>query len=403
MIALEDLSAEDLAFRAEVRAFFDDNLTPELREAGRKTTWAISEFEYGKQWQKILHSKGWGAPNWPVEFGGTDWTVNQRLIWAVENARERPPLVSNMGRDLCAPCIMAFGTSEQKDFYLPRILSGEDWWAQGYSEPGAGSDLASLQMRADSDGDQYVLNGSKIWTTLAHHSNRIFCLVRTSREERKQLGITFLLIDLETPGIEVRPIANLAGQHEFNQVFFTDARVPKSALLGEEGKGWTVARHLLAREHSGSVFDGIEMQRRLGWLETIASTEPDGRGGVVMDNPAFRVKFAEVAVECEVSDAVTRRLIQAVQSDDMPPHLSELINIRRRELGQKLTFLLMEALGSYGSVLQGDALKVGGKGAAGPEHAEIPTAFYLAQRAGTIAGGTSEIHRNNIAKHVLGL
>lgn len=403
MIALEKMSAEDLAFQQEIRDFFESNLTADLREAGRKTTWVISEFEYGRQWQKILHAKGWGAPAWPVEYGGTGWTVNQRLIWAIENARARPPLVSNMGRDLCAPCIMAFGTPEQKDFYLPRILAGEDWWAQGYSEPGAGSDLASLQMRADVDGDEYVLNGSKIWTTMAHHSNRIFCLVRTSREERKQAGISFLLIDIDTPGIEVRAILNLAGQWEFNQVFFTDVRVGRSSLLGEEGKGWIVARHLLAREHSGSVFDGLEMRRRLDLLEAIASKEPNGRGGVIMDDPIFRAKFAEAAVECETSDAVTRRLIKAVQADEMPPHLSELINIRRRELGQKLTFLLMEALGNYALPFQGPALHVGGSGVAGPTHAEIPTAFYLSQRAGTIAGGTTEIHHNNVARHVLGL
>jgi len=403
MITLDKLSPEDLAFQDEVRTFFAENLTPEMREAGRKTTWLISEFEYGRQWQKILHSKGWGAPAWPVEFGGTDWTVNQRMIWAVENARNRPPMISNMGRDLCAPCIMAFGTPEQKSFFLPRILSGDDWWGQGYSEPGAGSDLASLQTRADIDGDHYVINGSKIWTTMAHHSNRIFCLVRTSREERKQMGISFLLLDIATPGIEIRPIINLAGEHEFNQVFFTDVRVPRSVLLGEEGKGWTVARHLLAREHSGSVFDGLEMRRRLNLLEAIASSEANGRGGVIMDNPVFRTKFAEVAVECETSDAVTRRLVKAVQADEMPPHLSELINIRRRELGQKLTFLLMEALGHYGAPLQAEALHVGGKGVAGPAHAETPTAFYLSQRAATIAGGTTEIHHNNVAKHVLGL
>jgi alkylation response protein AidB-like acyl-CoA dehydrogenase len=403
MITIDNLGPEDRAFQEEVRAFFAENLTPALREAGRKTTWAISEFDYGRQWQKILHARGWGAPNWPVEFGGTDWTVNQRLIWAVENARERPPLISNMGRDLCAPCIMAFGTPEQKSFYLPRILSGEDWWAQGYSEPGAGSDLAALQMRADRNGDEYVLNGSKIWTTMAHHSNRIFCLVRTSREERKQMGISFLLVDMDTPGIEIRPIVNLAGQHEFNQVFFTDARVPRSALLGEEGKGWTVARHLLAREHSGSVFDGLEMRRRLTLLEAIATSEPNGRGGVIMDDPLFMARFAEVAVECETSDAVTRRLVKAVQADEMLPHLSELINIRRRQLGQKLSFMLVEALGNYAAPFQTDALHVGGKGVAGPAHAEIPTAFYLAQRAGTIAGGTTEIHYNNVARHVLGL
>jgi alkylation response protein AidB-like acyl-CoA dehydrogenase len=180
-------------------------------------------------------------------------------------------------------------------------------------------------------------------------------------------------------------------------------KVPRSGLLGEEGKGWTVARHLLAREHGGTVFDGIEMRRRLDLLEAIARSEPNGRGGFIFDDAMFRAKFAEVAIACETSDAVTRRLVKAVQADEMPPHLSELINIRRRELGQRLTYLLMEALGNYGAPLQAEALQVGGQSVAGPPHAEIPTAFYLAQRAGTIAGGTAEIHRNNVAKHVLGL
>jgi acyl-CoA dehydrogenase len=402
MIALENLTSEELAFRDEVRAFFAEALTPDLREAGRKTIW-LSEFEYGREWQRRLHARGWGAPNWPVEFGGTGWTDNEKLIFAIETAHERPPMIANMGRDLCAPCIMAFGTPEQQNRYLPRILSGDDWWAQGYSEPGAGSDLASLQLRADSDGDHYVLNGSKIWTTSAHHCNRIFCLVRTSKEERKQAGISFLLLDLDTPGIELRAIYNLAGIHEFNQVFFTDVRVPKSALLGEEGQGWTVARHLLAREHSGSVFDGLEMRRRLAWLEEIARAESNGRGGALIDDPIFRTRFAEAAVECEVSDALTQKLIKAVQTDSMPPHLAELLNIRKRDLGQRLTALLMDSLGFYGAPLQGDALHVGGKRVAGEERAEIPTAFYLAQRAGTIAGGATEVHRNNVARHVLGL
>lgn len=403
MIALENLSPEDLRFREEVQAFFAENLTPEMREAGRKTVWKISEFEFGREWQKRLHRKGWGAPSWPTEFGGTGWSVNQQLIWAMENARQRPPLVSNMGRDLCAPCIMAFGTREQKEFYLPRILSGDDWWAQGYSEPGAGSDLASLQMRADTDGDDYIVNGSKIWTTMAHHSNRIFCLVRTSREERKQMGITFLLIDMDTPGVELRPIYNLAGLHEFNQVFFTDVRVPKTSILGEEGKGWTVARHLLSREHGGTVFDGLEMRQRLNWLREIASVEPDGNGGYLIDDPIFRTRFAELAVECETSDAVTWRLVRGLQSGGIPPHLSELLNIRRRELNHRLTRALMESLGHFATPLQTPALAVGGRGVAYEPHAELPTALYLAQRAGTLAGGAAEVHRNNVARHMLGL
>lgn len=400
---LLDLSPEDSAFREEVRAFFAQSLTPEMREAGRKTQWAISEFEYGRQWQRRLHSRGWGAPNWPVEYGGPGWTTTQRLIWAIETAEQRPPSVMNMGRDLCAPCIMAFGTPDQKAYYLPRILAGEDWWAQGYSEPGAGSDLAALQLRADVDGDHYVLNGSKIWTTLAHHANRIFCLVRTSREARKQAGITFLLVDMDSPGIEVRPIINLAGSHEFNQVFFTDVRVPTSSRLGEEGQGWSVARHLLSYEHGGSVFDGLELRRRLAWLEEIARLEPDGRGGTLMDDPDFQHEFADVAVACEVSEAVMSRAVAQAQQGAPPSSVAELLNIRRRELGQRMTMLLMHATGYYGAPFHPGANKVGGRPVVGPEHAAAPTAFFLAQRAATIAGGAGEVHRNNVARRLLGL
>lgn len=404
MIEKDNLSAEDRVFYNEVRDFFDKNLTPRLREAGRKTLWAISEFEYGREWQHILHARGWGAPAWPVEYGGTGWTATQHMIWAMENAVQRPPMVMNMGRDLCAPCIIAFGTDEQKARYLPRILSGEDWWAQGYSEPSAGSDLAALQLRAVADGDDYVLDGSKIWTTMAHHATHIFCLVRTRHEERKQAGITFLLVEMDTPGIEIRPIRNLAGVHEFNQVFFNGARTPRGNRLGKEGEGWKIARHLLSVEHGGNIYDGVEMRRRLEWLEEIASLETDGHGGLLIDDPDFQARVAEAAVDCEASDAVMRLMIREARGDKSVSVRSELLNIRRRELGQRLTELLMLAIGHYGLIAHGDTLRVeGGAPVAGPGHGVLPTAFFLAQRAATIAGGTAEIHRNNIARHLLGL
>ncbi|MCK9541378.1 MAG: acyl-CoA dehydrogenase family protein [Novosphingobium sp.] len=404
MIDPATLSAKDLAFRDEVRTFFAENLTPELREAGRKTLWHVSEFEYGRAWQRILHARGWGAPHWPVEFGGTDWTATQRMIWAMENAVHRPPAVMNMGRDLCAPCIMAFGTGEQQARYLPRILSGEDWWAQGYSEPEAGSDLASLKLRAEAHGDDYVLDGSKIWTTMAQHATHMFCLVRTSREDRKQGGITFLLVDMNSPGIEIRPIRNLAGVHEFNQVFFTGARTPRANRLGEEGEGWKVARQLLRVEHGGNIYDGVELRRRLAWLEEIASLESDGHGSALIDDPDFETHIAKVAVACEASDAMMRLLIDDLRADGTTFMQVELLNIRRRELGQRLTELLMMATGHYGLISQDDALRVGGAAPkAGPDHAALPTAFFLTQRAATIAGGTAEIHRNNVARHLLGL
>ena len=228
-----DFSPQDQAFQAEVRAFLETGLPDDLRAAGRRLTSVFVDKKYSIPWQKILHAKGWVAPTWPVEYGGPGWTDMQRYIFQIECARAGAPGLAPMGLRMVGPCIMRYGTPEQKAFFLPRILSGEDYWCQGYSEPGSGSDLASLQLRATSDGDDYVLNGSKIWTTHAQWANRMFCLVRTNFEGKPQAGITFLLLEMDTPGIEVKPIITLAGEHEVNQVFFTDVRVPKSGRLGE--------------------------------------------------------------------------------------------------------------------------------------------------------------------------
>ncbi|HQP20831.1 MAG TPA: acyl-CoA dehydrogenase family protein, partial [Phenylobacterium sp.] len=239
-----DLSPQDRAFQAEVREFLEEALTPELRQAGRRATSVFMEKDYSLAWQRILHQRGWVAPAWPVQYGGTGWNEMQRYIFAAECARAGAPSLSPMGLKMVGPVIMGYGTDEQKAFFLPRILSGEDYWCQGYSEPGAGSDLAALQLRAVLDGDHYVLNGSKIWTTHAHWANRMFCLVRTRTEGKAQAGITFLLLEMTAPGIEVKPIITLAGEHEVNQVFFDNVRVPVSGRIGDENAGWTVAKYL---------------------------------------------------------------------------------------------------------------------------------------------------------------
>ena len=240
-----DLTTEDSEFRSEVRAFLRDNLTEELSNAGRLVTSVFIEPQFSLPWQKILHAQGWAAPAWPVEYGGTGWTEMQRYIFASECARAGAPSLSPMGLAMVGPCIIGHGTPEQKAHYLPRILAGQDYWCQGYSEPGSGSDLASLSLKAESDGDDYVLNGTKIWTTHAHHANMMFCLVRTRFDSKPQEGITFLLLDMTLPGIKVDPIITLAGEHEVNQVFFDDVCVPKSGRLGAETDGWTVAKYLL--------------------------------------------------------------------------------------------------------------------------------------------------------------
>ncbi len=253
------LTADERAFQAEVRAFLDEALTPELREAGRLGASAFSEPEHSLPWQRKLYEKGWVAPGWPREYGGAGWSEMRRAIFSSECARAGAPSLSPMGLRMVGPCIMGYGTADQKAYYLPRILAGQDYWCQGYSEPGSGSDLASLQMRADSDGDDYVLNGSKIWITQAHHANRMFCLVRTKFDGKPQQGITFLLLEMNTPGITVKPIVTLAGDHEVNQVFFDDVRVPKSGRLGEENRGWTVAKYLLEFERGGGSAPGLKV------------------------------------------------------------------------------------------------------------------------------------------------
>ncbi len=245
------------AFRQEVRGWIAANLTDDLRDAAARATSVFVDKPHAMAWQAILHRHGWAAPHWPREYGGTGWDETQRHIFDSELAAAGAPSLSPMGLRMVAPCIMRFGTPEQKAHYLPRILSGEDFWCQGYSEPQAGSDLASLSLRAERDGDDYVLNGSKIWTTHAHFANRMFCLVRTSRDGRPQQGITFLLLDMALPGIEVRPILTLSGDHDFNQVFFDNVRVPQSGRLGEEDQGWGVAKYLLEFERSAAYAAGL--------------------------------------------------------------------------------------------------------------------------------------------------
>ena len=401
---MAELTGEDRAFRDEVRQFYDDNLTPEFRRAGERIGWAFSEFEYGRQWQKILHQRGWGAPSWPVEYGGTGWTPMQHYIFEMESIRARAPAPYYLGIILCAPCVMAFGTPEQKQEFLPRIIAGEDWWAQGYSEPGAGSDLAALQLKAETDGDHYVLNGSKIWTTYAQHANRIFCLVRTSSEGRKQAGITFLLVDMDTPGIEVRPLINIAGDHEFNQVYFNNVRVPTSRRLGAENDGWKVARHLLKFEHGGGGRVSGEARHRLDWIADMASLEADGYGGRLIDDPDYSRQLAEVAIGVEAIDFAGFQAIAAMREGEAPPPSIPLLRIRLRELVQRITELGMEAVAYYGLPYQPEARAVASETEpVGPEHALMAVPYYLNKRASTIAGGTPEIQRNNLARSVLGL
>jgi alkylation response protein AidB-like acyl-CoA dehydrogenase len=397
-----DLTPIEAAFRDEVRAFLDAELTPELREAGRLTVSAFTDRDFNLPWHKILFKKGWIAPAWPVEYGGTGWNEMQRYIFSSELARAGAPSLSPMGLKMVGPVIQKYGTPEQKAFYLPRILAGEDYWCQGYSEPGSGSDLASLQMRAVRDGDDYVLNGSKIWTTHAHFANRMFCLVRTSTEGKQQAGISFVLLEMSTPGIEIKPIITMAGDHEVNQVFFDNVRVPVANRIGDENAGWTVAKYLLEFERGGG--SGAGLKRQLESLRLIASREPSGGGDMMLADGAFRRRLAEAEVLVEAIEMSEHRVMTALSSGKNPGPASSMLKTQGTEALQRLNELGIDLVGRYATVDQLDARRPGSNRAPiGPTYALTPMPSYLNNRAASIYGGSNEIQRDIMAKLVLGL
>jgi alkylation response protein AidB-like acyl-CoA dehydrogenase len=395
-------SQEDLAFQAEVRAFLAEALTPELREAARLTTSVFTDPRLNRPWHRALHARGWVAPAWPVEYGGAGWNEMQRYIFTSECARAGAPSLAPMGLRMCGPMLMRFGTPEQKAFYLPRILSGDDYWCQGYSEPGSGSDLASLQLRATNSGDHYILSGSKIWTTHAQFANRMFCLVRTGWEGRPQAGITFLLLDMDTPGLSVRPIITLAGDHEVNQVFFEDVRVPKTNRVGEENAGWGVAKYLLEFERGGSSAAGLKAS--LARLRTLAAAEPADGGGALIGDTIFRRRLVEAEIELDAIEMTEQRVMSALSSGQAPGPASSMLKTRGTEAMQLLDELAIDAAGHYAAVEQRAAREPGGNVASvgGAGHlTAMPR--YLNDRAATIYGGSNEIQRNIMASLVLGL
>ncbi len=393
---------EDAAFRDEVRAFLDEKLTPELREAGKLTTSVFTDKQWNLAWQKVLYEKGWVAPNWPAEYGGTGWTEMQKYIFASECARAGTPHLSPMGLRMCGPMLMKFGTTEQKEFYLPRILSGEDYWCQGYSEPGSGSDLASLQCKAVRDGDDYVINGTKIWTTHAHFANRMFCLVRTDNSGKPQQGITFVLIDMDTPGIKIDPIITLAGEHEVNQVFFDDVRVPVANRVGEENDGWTVAKYLLEFERGGSsapgLWEGVEK------IRAVAEGEQAGTGQRLIDDPAFSCKLADTEIELKSIEMTEHRVMAELAGGKNPGPASSMLKTKGTEMRQRLDEIAIETIAYYAGVNQMDAREPGSNvEPIGPAEGMVFMPSYLNNRAASIYGGSNEVQRNIMAKLVLGL
>lgn len=405
-------SKADQEFRDEVRGFLAEKLTPDLREAGRLQTSVYSEHEASMEWQRILHERGWAAPAWPVEHGGCDWSLTQHYIFSRESTLAGAPALSPMGIRMVAHAIIKFGTEEQKSYFLPRILTGEVFFCQGYSEPEAGSDLAALSMSAVSDGDDLVCTGSKIWTTHAQEANWMFALVRTTRGAKKQQGITFVLIDMTSPGIQIRPLVMTSGEEVQNQVFFDEVRVPKKNVIGAIDDGWTVAKYLLEFERGGGA-SSPALQVLGEEIATVAARQPGPSGGRLIDDPAFSRKLADARIRTDVLEILEYQVLAAVAEGRNPGTASSMLKVLSTELSQILTELSMEAAGPRGRAYQPHATRPGGPVAefeppadgyvSGEPWQAVAPLRYFNDRAGSIYAGSNEIQRNILAKAALGL
>ena len=395
-------TGEDLAFQNEVRAFLKENLTAEIKRATEKTTTVFVEKDVAEKWQKKLHEKGWLAYFWPKEYGGTGWTATQRYIFQQECAAAGAPGIIPMGIRYVGPVIFTFGSQAQKDFFLPKILNGEHYWCQGYSEPGAGSDLAGLKTRAVRDGDHYVVNGSKIWTTHAHHADWIFCLVRTDNTGRKQEGISFLLIDLKTPGIKIDPIITMGLDHEVNQVFFDDVRVPVENRVGEENQGWEYAKFLLEFERGGG--SSGYLKAGMEKLKSVVSSQVNGNEPLIRD-PRFAAELASIEVGVMAQEITELRMMSKLAAGQPPGAESSIMKSTSVDLGQRMSELMVEALDYYATPMPagGRPLYEINDWLPGPEYAPPAIGTYLNKRASSIFGGSNEVQRDIIAKLVLRL
>jgi alkylation response protein AidB-like acyl-CoA dehydrogenase len=387
-------SAEDLAFRDEVRAFFTAEWSDEIIQGLRHPD---TFRETMTTWHKKLYSKGWAAPNWPEEHGGPGWTSTQKFIFETERAAAGAQALMPFGIGMVAPVIYTFGNDEQKKQFLPVILSGDQYWCQGYSEPGAGSDLASLKTKAERDGDHYIVNGAKIWTSYAHMADWIFCLVRTSTEGKKQEGISFLLIDMKSEGIKVNPIHTIDGHHSLNETEFNDVRVPVKNLIGEENKGWTYAKALLAHERTG-IASVADSKRNLAQVVEFARHEIQG-GKPLIEDAAFQRRLSDIEVDLMALEFTDLRVLAQVATGGAPGPESSLLKIKGTEIQQAIQELRMELAGYY----QGVAVPEGGEDFSGHEYGDYARYRYMYGRASTIYGGSNEVQKNIIAKAVLGL
>jgi acyl-CoA dehydrogenase len=392
---------EDQAFREEVRTFLETNITDEIR-VDRRDTHAIGRYEQLAAWHKILYEKGWIVPAWPAQYGGTGWSEIQRFIFSNECWESGAPMLAPFGIMMCGPVLIEFGTPDQQAFFLPRILSMEDYWCQGYSEPGSGSDLASLKTRAEDRGDHYLVNGQKIWTTHAHNANRIFLLVRTDFESKPQAGISFLLVDMDSPGIEVQPIITLAGDHEVNQVFFENVEVPKDRLVGTENQGWTVAKFLLSHERSGG--NASMVKQIISDIKYVSQIERANDGAMLADDDDFRKTLTTLEIDLLAVDMTERRIMSEFSRSGNPGVKTSMLKATGTELLQQATTLNMEVLGYYAVPDQGQARNPGSnEPTIGPDYTVSATAAYLNDRAASIYAGSNEVQRNILAKMVLGI
>jgi pimeloyl-CoA dehydrogenase large subunit len=394
-----DLSftAEEIAFRDEVRAFFEENVDPTVR-AKLMATRHISKDEL-VTWQRVLNKTGWGVPHWPVEYGGTGWSAVKQYIFLEELQKFPAPPPLPFGVNMVGPVIYTFGNEAQKKHYLPRIANMDDWWCQGFSEPGAGSDLASLKTTAKKSGDTYVVNGQKTWTTLGQYADWIFCLCRTDPEAKKQSGISFILIDMRSKGITCRPIQMIDGGVEINEVFFDDVVVPAGNLVGEENKGWDYAKFLLGHERVNIARVGIS-KARIRRIKDLASRISSG-GRPLLEDPQFRQKLAATEIELKALELTQMRVVAAEgkHGKGKPDPASSILKIKGSEIQQTLTELLLEVTGPFAMpfVPEGDGVNEGG------DWASPIAPSYFNYRKVSIYGGSNEIQRNIIAKAVLGL
>lgn len=391
---------EDQAFRTEVREFVAANLPTEIRD--RVLNFQRVEREDYVRWQKILHARGWGAPGWPKEYGGAGWNATQRTIFEEECFHGGAPRQMPFGLSMVGPVIIAFGSAEQKARYLPKIVSMDEWWCQGYSEPGAGSDLASLATRAQREGDRYIVNGQKAWTSFAHWADWIFCLVRTSTQGKPQQGISFLLIDMKTPGIKVKPVRTLDQGCDVNEVFFDGVEVPVANRIGEENQGWTIAKYLLGHERTNIA--GIGMCKRLlRRLKETARAEIK-RGRPLIEDPRFRDRIARLEIELLSHEWSLLRMISMQQSGKSVDLEASILKIRGSEIQQDLGELLMECAGPYAVPFVPEALEMDyADDTAAGTFLNALAAQYFDLRKVSIYGGTNEVQKNLISKSVLGV